>query len=388
MKKLPSVDVIYERQWRPMPYPVFALQKLGCMGNLYGGFPKFRYTQSGIPTEIIKSFPLATTWNHARGKCKLPQFLALDEPRILARWVASHNDLAPAVWSNGTVHRFLFPRLKSSGRKLILERGSMHPYEHFHYQQRARREAGLPFSEKLPDSVLDEIEQTNLADAILSCSATVRQSYLDHGTDPSKIHECDFGIDTETFPAMKRELPLNRPIRIGVVGMIGFRKGVWRIIRIAEWAKRSGFSVEVHFVGPIENPEASKMLAESSGNFKLHGVIKGAALKKMLHSFDLYMLPSYEEGLPFSVLEAMSSGLAAIVSTDTGACEVAIDGVSGVHLTSFTNEEFEQKLAPVLQDPEEIIAMGKAASERIEENYTINHYYERIESAMNRIFAM
>ncbi|WP_345715539.1 glycosyltransferase family 4 protein [Luteolibacter yonseiensis] len=385
---LPPVDVIYERQWRPMPYPIFALQRLGCMGTLYGGFPKFRYTRSGIPADIVKSFPVATVWNHARSKYNLPSFLAMDEPKTLARWVRSHSDLAPAVWSNGTVHRFLFSHLKPTGRKLILERGSMHPFEHFHYQQRARREAGLSFTEKTPDSVLHEIEQTDLADAVLSCSATVRRSYLDHGFDPAKIHDCDFGIDTGEFPRMPREVARGRPIRIGVVGMIGFRKGVWRVIRIAEWAKRSGLPIEVHFVGPIENPEAAEMLAKSDGNYKLHGVLKGAALKKMLQSLDLYMLPSYEEGLPFSVLEAMSSGLAAIVSTDTGACEAAVDDVSGVHLTSFTDEEFDRKLRPLLEDPEKIMSMGDAARARILENYTIDHYYGRIRTAMERIFSI
>jgi len=388
MRELPSVDVIYERQWRPMPYPIFALQRLGCMGNLYGGFPKFRYTQSGIPAGIVKSFPVATVWNHARNKYHLPSFLTLNEPKVLAKWVASHSDLAPAVWSNGTVHRFLYPRLKSTGRKLILERGSMHPFEHFHYQQRALREAGLPHTEKTPDSVLHEIEQTDLADAVLSCSETVRRSYLDHGFDPAKIHECDFGIDTDEFTEMRREAACGRPIRIGVVGMIGFRKGVWRVIRIAEWAKRAGLSVEVHFVGPIENPEAAGMLAKSDGYFKLHGVLKGAALKQMFQSFDLYMLPSYEEGLPFSVLEAMSSGLPAIVSTDTGACEAAVDGISGVHLTAFTDEEFDSKLGPVLQNPEKILTMGKAARARILENYTLDHYYGRIKTAMERIFSI
>ena len=384
--QIPKIDIVYERQWRPMPYPVFALQKIGCMGKLYGGFPKFRYTKTGIPSEIIRSFPVATLWNHAAAKVGLPIAMSLNEPKTLARWVNSQSDLAPAIWSNGTIHRFLYPALKSSGRKLILERGSMHPLEHFHYQQRARREAGVSYSEELPAIALDEIEQTKHADAVLTCSAMVKKSYLDNKFDPEKLHECDFGIDTDEFSLMDRSAPHKRPIRIGVVGLVGFRKGAWRVMKIAEWARRSGHAVEIHFVGPLENQEAGKMLEMSEVDFRLHGVLKGIELKSMLKSFDLYMLPSYEEGLPFSVLEAMSTGLAAIVSTDTGACEVAQDGTSGVHLTAFNDDEFDQKLAPLLEDPEMILQMGKAARERIKQNYTVEHYYARVSSAIAKIF--
>lgn len=384
---IPKIDIIYERQWRPMPYPVFALRKLGCMGILYGGFPKFRYTRTGIPPEIIRTFPVATLWNHARSRIGLPQSMSLNEPKTLARWVASRKDLSPAIWSNGTVHRFLYPVLKSSGRKLILERGSMHPVEHFHYQQRARREAGVSYSEDLPASALEEIRQTDHADAVLTCSGMVKQSYLDNGFDPGKLYECDFGIDTDEFSFMDRSAAHKRSVRLGVVGLIGFRKGAWRVMKIAEWAKRAGIAIEVHFVGPIETREAGEMLAKSEINFHLHGVLKGEELKAMLKSFDLYMLPSYEEGLPFSVLEAMSTGLAAIVSTDTGACEVALDGSSGIHLTSFTDDEFDTQLAPLLKDPEMILTMGKAARDRIKQNYTIEHYYDRVASAMRKIFA-
>jgi glycosyltransferase involved in cell wall biosynthesis len=383
---IPKIDIIYERQWRPMPYPVFALQKLECMGTLYGGFPKFRYTKTGIPPEIIRTFPLATLWNHARNKIGLPQAMSLNEPKTLARWIASRTDLSPAIWSNGTIHRFLYPELKATGRKLILERGSMHPREHFHYQQRARREAGVSYSEELPASALDEIQQTDHADAVLTCSGMVRQSYLDNGFDPEKLYECDFGIDTDEFSFMNRSAANHRPIRLGVVGLVGFRKGAWRVIKIAEWAKRAGHAVEMHFVGPIETREAGEMLAKSDANIHFHGVLKGEELKAKLKSFDLYMLPSYEEGLPFSVLEAMSSGLAAIVSTDTGACEVALDGISGIHLTTFTDDEFDSKLTPLFKEPDMILMMGKSARERIKQNYTIEHYYARVASAIQKIF--
>lgn len=383
MNPFSPIDVVYERQWRPMPYPVFALQHLGRMGRLYGGFPRFRYTRLGIPAEIIRTFPAAALWNHAAGRLHLPTSLHLEEPRWVAKWVAGHRDLAPTIWANGTAHRFLFPTLKDSGRTLILERGSMEPLEYFLRPQRARAEAGYSYTYDVPPQLHDEIEKTKLADLILACSDYVRRSYIDRGFAQEKVLDVSFGIDSDALPFIKRPPVHQRPVRIGVVGVIGFRKGLHRLLKIGEWAKRKGLPLEIHFAGPIQDPEAHEMFARSSANCVLHGTVKGKHLCHLLSSFDIYCLPSYEEGLPFSVLEAMSSGLAAIVSSDTGAREPVQHGKSGLVLSRFDDDEFDADVAPILHDADRMVAMGRYARARIMEHYTLDHYFQRLAAALN-----
>jgi glycosyltransferase involved in cell wall biosynthesis len=355
------------------------------MGRLYGGFPKFRYTQSGIPTEIIRTFPLAALWNHAAARLRLPESAQLEEPRWVGNWVAKHTDLAPTVWANGTAHRYLFPKLKDSGRTLILERGSMEPVEYFLRPQRARAEAGYSYSYDIPHHIYDEIEQTKLSDLILAGSECVRQSYIDRGFAPEQVVDASYGIDTDALPFIERSPAHHRPIRVGVVGVIGFRKGLHRVLKIGDWANRQGMSVEIHFAGPIQDPEAHEMFARSSAKCILHGTIKGAQLRDLLASCDLYCLPSYEEGLPFSVLEAMSSGLAAIVSNDTGAREPVQHGKSGLVLSRFDDDEFDTEVAKIIHDPARIVAMGRGARERILEHYSLEHYFQRVSSALAAI---
>jgi glycosyltransferase involved in cell wall biosynthesis len=382
MNSSSPIDVVYERQWRPMPYPIFALQSIGRMGRLYGGFPKFRYTRAGIPAEIVRTFPVAALWNHAAGRLHLPASFQLEEPRWVGNWVAKHKDLAPTVWANGTAHRFLFPKLKDTGRQLILERGSMEPLEFYLRPQRARAEAGYSYSYDIPPHINDELKQTKLADLILACSDYVRQSYIDRGFASEKVVDTSFGIDADALPFIKRSPVYQRPVRIGVVGVIGFRKGLYRVLKIGDWANRKGISVEIHFAGPIQDPEAHEMFARSSAKCILHGTIKGEQLQDLLASCDVYCLPSYEEGLPFSVLEAMSTGLAAIVSNDTGAREPVQHGKSGLILSRFDDDEFDAELKPLLTNPEHIIEMGRCARECITANYTRDHYNRRIVKAL------
>jgi alpha-maltose-1-phosphate synthase len=383
----PTIDLVYERQWSSLNNLVAAVTQMGQMGRLYGGFPKFRYVRAGIPEDILRTFPVAALWNYFTFKCRLPKSLNLTEPKVIGNWVASHRDLAPFVMANGTAHRFLFPKIKETGRTLILERGSMHPEDLFNFGQRARKEAGYPYSEQLPESQVDEIEKNKLADYLIAGSEMIRQSYVSRGFPAERAFTCRYGVDPKRFAFMQREPAINRPIRIAAIGLIGFRKGLHRLLKLGEWANLRGIPLEIHFAGPIYDIESTEMLAKSTANTQLYGVIKGDDFKQFLAKCDLCAVLSYEEGLPLALLESMSTGLPPIISTDTGAKEVPEDGREGVHLTTFTDDEFDQKLAPLLRAPEEILRMGERARAKIENQFTSEHYSAHIQAALETITA-
>lgn len=356
------------------------------MGKLYGGFPRFRYVRAGIPAEQVRSFPFAALTNFAMGKLRLP--LRLDEPFWVGRWVAANKrQLAPIVMANGTAHRFLFPALADTGRKLILERGSMHPEDYFHFPQRARKEAGYTHSDTLPATILDEIEKNTFADYLIAGSEMVRESYVRRGFPAHKAFTCRYGVDPSRFKWIDREPPRGRPIRIAAIGVIGFRKGLHRLLRMGEWADRKGIQIEIGFAGPVEDPEAEEMFARSHAKVHRFGVIKGPEFHEFLASCDLCSVFSYEEGLPVAMLEAMSTGLAPLVSTDTGAMEVPSDGIEGIHLTQFSDAEFDSKLTPLLTNPERIVEMGQQAAAKIRAGFQSSHYASRLQAILEQIAA-
>jgi len=379
------IDIVYERQWSSLGNLVHALTRSGRMGFLYGGFPKFRYTRAGIPAPIVRTFPVASLGNFLAAKLKLPPKFFFEEPRWVGNWTAGHPNLAPTVIANGTAHRFLFPRIKNTPRTLILERGSMHPVDFFLKPQFARKEAGYSFSEQIPPAIIDEIEKTKLADYIIAGSEMVRDSYTSRGFPSDRVFDGSYGVNTEAYPFVERKPPQSRPIRIAIVGVIGFRKGLYRLLKMGDWAARKNINIELHFAGPVQDLEAHEMFANSKATCIQHGTIKGLKLTQLLAESDLYALPSYEEGLPFSVLEAMSTGLSAIVSNDTGAREPVEHRTSGLVLHRFDDEEFDAELEPVLRNPARIVEMGRAARSSIEHNYTLDHFCRRISSILQRI---
>lgn len=371
-----KVDLVWERDWF-LGLVSGALEKLGYLGTVYGGFPRYRYLRLGIPPEKIKTRPGAALWNYGVGRLRLPQFLRMDEPRRIGWWVARQKRLAPAVLVNGTAYRFLFPKILSRPTVRLVERGSMHPEDFFRFPQKARQEAGYPAQTDLPPEIADEAAKARLAQATICGSEMVRQSYLRRGFQAEKFHTVHYGVDPDRFPPALHEKPQGRNLRIGWLGVIGFRKGIDRVRRISEWAAERSLPLEFHFVGPVQDHESLEILRRFRRPYILHGVKKGAELKALVPRWDLYLLPSYEEGFPVSVLEAMSAGIPAVVSDDTGAREAVEEGTGAV-LDFSGPSEFEDKLTHLFRDGQFRREAGARARQRIREKFTLEIYRSKI----------
>ena len=372
-----KVDMVWERDWF-LGLVSGALSRLGYLGTVYGGFPKYRYLRLGIPAEKIRTKPGASLWNYGIDRMRLPAGLRMDEPRRIGNWVAQQRKLAPAVLVNGTAYRFLFPKLMRRPVVRLVERGSMFPEDFFRFPQKARQEAGYPFTEKLPVEIVDEMEKARLADATICGSEMIRESYLKRGFPAETLHTVHYGVDPHRFSSATHEPVEGRSLRVGWLGVIGFRKGLDRVRRISEWADQRGVPIEFHFVGPIQDPESLEILHRFRRPYTLHGVKKGEALKELIPQWDLYLLPSYEEGFPVSVLEAMSAGIPAIVSDDTGAREAVLKDEGGVVLSTFAPEELDRRLLPLCQNRDLRIQKGQEAKERIKKYFTLEKYQEKL----------
>ena len=74
----------------------------------------------------------------------------------------------------------------------------------------------------------------------------------------------------------------------------------------------------------------------------------------------VYVLPSYREGTPRTVLEAMAMARP-IITTDVMVRETVIDGENGFLVTVKNTKEIEEKMIWFIENPEKISEMGKAS---------------------------
>lgn len=107
-----------------------------------------------------------------------------------------------------------------------------------------------------------------------------------------------------------------------------------------------------------------------SGRSDLPGWVAGE-IGEVLDDFDVFVMPSLWEGLPYVVLEAMRAGLA-IVSTDVGGISEAIeDGVDGLLVPPASPEALASAISRLLDDPELRATLGRAARERFERDFSL-----------------
>jgi sugar transferase (PEP-CTERM/EpsH1 system associated) len=96
-----------------------------------------------------------------------------------------------------------------------------------------------------------------------------------------------------------------------------------------------------------------------------------ADVADLLHSFDIFTLPSIAEGTPVSLLEAMACGLPVVASKVGGIPEVVSDGVHGA-LVPVDARALADALARYVQDPDLAARHGRAARQRIEDKYSMS----------------
>lgn len=82
---------------------------------------------------------------------------------------------------------------------------------------------------------------------------------------------------------------------------------------------------------------------------------------------DIFVLPSFSEGLPVALLEAMSYGLACVVSPVGGIPEVVVDGENGLFCTPGDAPSIERALVSVLKDPVFLRRLGERARQTVRE---------------------
>lgn len=94
-------------------------------------------------------------------------------------------------------------------------------------------------------------------------------------------------------------------------------------------------------------------------------------VRPALAQCSVYVLPSYREGTPRTVLEAMATGRA-IITTDVAGCrETTIDGLNGLVVAVQDTHSLAEAMAKLAMSPDKRKAMGMASRKLVEEKYAI-----------------
>lgn len=186
----------------------------------------------------------------------------------------------------------------------------------------------------------------------------------------SKQYLKKIGYDSKIIPNFVSEKNFNKFLylrkkerinRIIYTGRIRRDKGCLEILEVAKEFP----NIEFILIGNLEE-DFSEM--KKSTNVKFLGVIKLEEVYKELEKGDIFLFPSYSEGFPNSVLEAMTYGLP-IIATNVGALEDMIENKGGFLLKTLEITEIKEKISLLDTNFKLRFEMGKWNREKVKKYY-------------------
>ena len=145
------------------------------------------------------------------------------------------------------------------------------------------------------------------------------------------------------------------------------------------------YNFEFHFVGHI--PENNKIKSEK---VFYHGSTSDAEkLKEIMRICDVLICPSYSEGMPNVILEAMASGLA-IIATDVGAVSKMVSNENGWLLEYSDKEKIKSAIIKAIHISEDDLMNKKEHSvKKVKDLFLWEKIiYQKIESIQSKILIM
>lgn len=181
-------------------------------------------------------------------------------------------------------------------------------------------------------------------------------------------------VDLSLFVNSESEARNDNVFTVLYVGRLEPEKGPMNLLKVAEFLRDINFVVAGY--GSLQ-PEMERIIKRNGlTNVRLLGLVDHKVLPKLYRSADLLVLPSYSEGMPVVMLEAMASELPVVVS-NVGAVGEILEGNNGGFPTEPGNiSEIVSKIDLLRKDADLRIQLGKKAKINVAsrfQNFISNH---------------
>ncbi len=197
-------------------------------------------------------------------------------------------------------------------------------------------------------------------------------------------HLMQRGVDTRLFSPVHRTSTLvhnsESPLILGFVGRLSVEKNVALLPRIAsQLAALTRRPFRFLIIGHGAEEQA---LRKALPDAEFAGVLRGDALAQAYANMDLFVFPSHTDTFGNVVLEALASGVPAIVTPHGGPRTIVQDGRTGFIVP---DEDFAATIATLADDPARLDQMRRSA--RIySETCTWDAVFERVYSAYTPLY--
>ncbi len=161
------------------------------------------------------------------------------------------------------------------------------------------------------------------------------------------------------------------PIKFLYMGKVSEEKGTYDLVRAASRLCRSRFVIDIYGNGELAGISRFVDDADLADSVHVHGWVPFHRASALYGLSDILVLPSYAEGLPMTVLEAMGQGRPVIATRVGGIPDAVVDGTTGFLIEAGDIDALAAAMSRFIDNPELVGIMGERAHDRAKEFFDI-----------------
>lgn len=226
-------------------------------------------------------------------------------------------------------------------------------------------------------------------DKIICLTETEKKEHIELGiAKEDKFEVIASGIDFEKFKnalvdknKMKEELNIEKDkIVIGYVGRLADIKGVSYLIKAFSQVVKRNKNVVLVCVG--DGPQR-KELEKQAEKLNITEYVKFLGIRhdipEILSCFDIFVMPSLNEGMGKVVIEAQLMGLPVVASYIGGIKDLIVDNKTGIFVKPKDSKDIAEKIIYLIENPQVAKNIGYCAKENVKYEYSSEYMVNEIE---------
>lgn len=232
-------------------------------------------------------------------------------------------------------------------------------------------------------------------DAVVAISKAVEEHLIDDfAVAGEKVVLIESGIDLQEFAfvddAMKREhrkrFGLGDEPIVGIVARLSDVKGPDILIEAMSKVVPLIPDAKLLLVGEGKMEGALRKMVERlnlAGNVRFFSIVNKTF--EMLSIFDIFAMPSRQEGLGLSIMEAQAAGLPVVASRVGGIPSLIEDGKTGVLVEPENSSDLAEAIVKLFGDRDRLKEIGAAGRTFIQKTYSADKMVDKIEELYKRL---
>ncbi len=172
--------------------------------------------------------------------------------------------------------------------------------------------------------------------------------------------------------------------RVLYLGYLGKAKGTYDLIDAAKMVNEVNQNIAFDLVGPelaegeISSLQNAIQAHQLTTHVFLHPPAYGQEKMTILRDSDLFAYPSYHEGMPMAIIEAMGSGLALVASEVGGIPDMVENGENGLLIPAGRPDLIARAILDILSERERLQTMQKRSWQIAVEKFDIEKLVDRL----------